>query len=138
MIERIFTSHWRSPLLADVSATIIGVSRGAPRRSPGYPYRMLRSLAPSDETWTLKDLGEFEASYVRQLEALGAEKILTDLERIGSGRPCVCLCWERPHEPYCHRWTLSRFLEDRTGVVVEELRPGMLPERPDVPAPRLF
>ena len=31
-----------------------------------------------------------------------------------------------------------RFLEDRTGIVVEELRPGMLPERPDVPAPRLF
>jgi hypothetical protein len=99
---------------------------------------VLRSLAPSDETWASKDLREFEESYVRQLEALGAEKILTDLERIGGGRPCVCLCWERPHEPFCHRWVLASFVERETGTTIPELEAGMIPERWDAAELRLF
>ena len=124
MIE-VYTSHWRSPLLADVDATIIGISRGEPRWSLPYRYRRLRDLAPSDETWAHDDTDEFEKAYVRQLEQIGAGQILERIAAVAGGRPAVLLCWERPHEEFCHRWTLAAFLRGQTGLVVAELEHGM-------------
>lgn len=136
----LFTSHWRSGLLPDLDATIIGISRGTPRWDPGFRYRVMRSLAPSDATWALEDLSEFEASYVEQLERSGAEKIMDDLARIVGNRPAVLLCWERLTGPdeYCHRRTLAGFLEREAEIVVPELRAGDLPQREDVPQRSLF
>jgi len=100
---------------------------------------VLRSLAPDDRTWAHEDLREFERSYVRQLEELGAERILADLRRVGAGRPVIMLCWERLADPdeYCHRLTLSRWLRERAGVEARELRPGD-PQREDVAQRSLF
>ena len=100
-------------MLPDLDATIIGISRGTPRRAPGFRYRVLRSLAPSDEVWREQQTDAFEEAYIDQLEAIGAETILADLARIAGDRAAVCLCWERPHEAFCHRWVLSRWLHAR-------------------------
>jgi hypothetical protein len=53
-------------------------------------------------------------------------------------RPCVCLCWERPTDSFCHRWTLAHFIERETGIVVPELLAGMLRKRPDAVQPLLL
>ena len=137
-IEKLFTSHWRSSLLADVDAQIVSISRGEPRWRLPFAYRRLRSLAPCDEAWQEESTERFEAAYTRQLEELGAQRILDDLGRIGGGRPVVALCWERPHEPFCHRWVLSRWLHEQTGIEVPELRAGDLPQSQDAPEMRLF
>jgi len=126
---RLFTSHWRNPELRNLDATIIGISRGTPRGNPGFRYRVVRELAPSREAFALSDPEEFERVYRTQLEELGAEAILSRLEEISGGKAAVLLCWERPHEPWCHRWQLAGFLEREAGVQVRELRAGMLPAR---------
>ena len=138
---KLFTSHWRSPLLADADATMIGISRGVPRWHPGFRYRVARPLAPDDATWAHEDLGAFEESYRAQLERLGAERILADLGSIAGDRPAILLCWERdPTDPEtpCHRRYLAEFLEREAGVVVPELAPGDVLQREGVPEPRLF
>jgi hypothetical protein len=92
--------------LKDVDAQVVGVSRGTPRWSLPFSYRVLRDLAPSDEVWAHEDTREFEAAYLDQLEALGVERIVSDLERISGdygGKLLCLLCWEKPHEEYCHR-----------------------------------
>ena len=131
----VYTSHWRSPLLADVDAQIISISRGAPRWRLPFPYRRMRELAPNDRTWATKDEQEYEASYAQQLEEIGAEAILERLEMVAGGLPAVLLCWEKPGE-WCHRRMLADFLRERAGLVVPELRPGdAAPTRPDAAAP---
>ena len=135
---QLFVSHWRSPLLADVDAVIASISRGQPRWPLPFRYRRLPELAPGDRTWAMEDEQEFAASYLDQLEEIGAEAILERLEGIGAGRPVVMLCWERPHEEFCHRWILGGFLEERTGQAVPELRPGDLPKRENTLEQRLF
>jgi hypothetical protein len=97
-------------------------------------------LAPDDETWMLRgDQEGFKRSYLRQLEEIGAEEIIAHLAEIGNGLPVVMLCWEDVHAgQVCHRRYVAEFIEDRTGIVVPELEPGMIPERPDSPEPRLF
>jgi len=65
---RLFTSHWRNREMGDLNAVLVGISRGTPRWSPGYRYRLLRSLAPNEETWRQQDRECFEESYARQLE----------------------------------------------------------------------
>jgi hypothetical protein len=126
---RLFTSHWRNPELRDLDATIISISRGEPRWRLPFAYRRLRPLAPNAEAWRKQDRERFEAAYLGQLEELGAERILADLERIGGPHPTIMLCWERPHEEFCHRWLLARYIEREAGIVVLELQPGMLPRR---------
>ena len=66
MIEAstLFTSHWRNPELCVLDATIIGISRGTPRANLGFRYRLLRSLAPSRETFAIQDRRAFEAAYL--------------------------------------------------------------------------
>jgi hypothetical protein len=126
---QVFTSHWRNPELRDLTATIIGISRGTPRWNPGFRYRILRSLVPCDEAWNAEDREDYEAAYIRQLENIGAAAILSDLERIAGDRPAVLLCWERPGDEFCHRWLLARYIEREAGIVVPELQPRMLPKR---------
>jgi hypothetical protein len=138
---RLLTSHWRSPLLDDVDAVMVGISRGVPRWSLPYRYRKLPALAPNHHAWAQEDQESFEASYVRQLEDLGLERVLVDLARISGqhgGKPLCLVCWERPHEPFCHRWTLSRWVEEQASMEVPELEAGMLARKPSVTQPPLF
>jgi hypothetical protein len=134
---RSYTSHWGSLLLPHVAAVIVAISRGKPRWKLPFRYRRFDELAPSNATWQLEDTGEFERSYVGQLEELGAEAILARLRQIGDGRPVVLLCWEKPGET-CHRRWLADFLQREAGMHVPELAAGMLLEREGVPEPRLF
>lgn len=136
----LYTSHWRSPILADVDAQIVSISRGQPRWKLPFSYRRLDALAPDDRTWALEDRESFEASYLGQLEALGADRVLGDLDRVAGNRPTIMLCWERLEDPdeYCHRLTLAGFLGREAGIVVPELGPGDLPQREDVVERRLF
>jgi hypothetical protein len=137
-VVELYTSHWRNGELGDLAAVSVSISRGRPRWSLPFSYRRYDELAPSDATWALEDLGEFERSYLRQLEELGAGAILERLEWIGGGKPCICLCWERPHEEFCHRWVLARYIEQETGIVVPELEPSDLPQREGAAEMRLF
>ncbi|CAA9430873.1 hypothetical protein AVDCRST_MAG82-2099 [uncultured Rubrobacteraceae bacterium] len=135
-----FTSHWRNRDLAGVDAVMVAISRGKPRWTLDFRYRVLSELAPSNEAWAMKDRESFEAAYGRQLEELGAEWILERLAAIGDGRPCVLLCWERLADPgeWCHRRLLADWLHTQTEIVVPELEPGMIRKRPDAPQPALF
>lgn len=134
----VFTSHWRSPILEDVDAQAISISRGEPRWALPFRYRRLRALAPDNETWAQEDREAFEESYIRQLDALGIQRILGDVEQVSGGKPAVLLCWERPTDPWCHRWTLAQWIEEKAGIVIPELEHGMLSKRPDAPQPALF
>jgi len=97
-------------------------------------------LAPNGQTWALRgDVEGFRESYLRQLEALGAEEIVSRLAEIGNGLPVVMLCFENVLEgERCHRRYVAEFIELNTGIVVPELEPGMIPDRSDSPEPRLF
>lgn len=139
VLMQLYTSHWRNPELGKLAAQIVSISRGQPRRKLPFRYKKLMELAPDDHTWRQEDKERFEASYVRQLEGLGAERILADLERIVGGCPAIILlCWERPHEELCHRWSLSRWMYEQTGIVIPELQAGDLPRREDTVELRLF
>ena len=125
----LYTSHWGNTELADLAAVPIAISRGKPRWRLPYRYRVLGQLAPSREVFSIEDPDEFTAAYLAQLDELGAEKAVSDLARIGTehgGRPLVLLCFEAPGE-FCHRRILADWLEERTGVMVPELGPGIVP-----------
>jgi hypothetical protein len=136
----LYTSHWRHPLLEHVDAQIVSIARGQPRWRLPFRYRKLRSLAPCDAAWNAPNRESYEEAYRSQLEELGIGTILADLERVSGGSPVVALCWERLDEPdaWCHRTMLARYLEEHASLKVPELKPGMLPPRPDTPEPRLF
>jgi len=139
-VPQLFTSHWRNPDLRDLDAIIIGISRGTPGGNPGFRYRVLRSLAPSRETFAIQDRERYAASYRAQLEELGAGRILADLKRIGGTGAIVMLCWERMADPseWCHRRMLARYIERETGLEVPELKAQMLPQRVDEAQRSLF
>ncbi len=139
-LPRLFTSHWRNRELAELKCQPLGISRGTPRRSPGFRYKLLRSLAPDNRVWAQEDRDAFEAAYLDQLDALAAETILADLQRIAGDHPAVLLCWEMLAEPdeWCHRRLLACYIEEQTGIEVPELRPGDLPGREDAMEMRLF
>lgn len=88
----LYTSHWRSPILANVDAQVVGISRGTPRWSLPFKYRKLPALAPDARTWAQEDQEQFEASYTQQLEAAGRRG---NPNRPGTGRrgqtgdPCL-------------------------------------------------
>ena len=136
---RLFTSFWSNPELRDLDAVIVSISRGEPRWPLPFTYRRLRELAPDNETWKHQDRESFERSYIAQLEEVGATAILERLERIsGARRPVVMLCWERPGDEVCHRWQLAAWLREQTGIIVPELKAGMLPRKPYSPQRGLF
>ena len=133
----VFTSHWRSPLLPDLDAVPVSISRGEPRQRLPFRYRRMRALAPDNQTWAMQNPEAFRLSYLRQLEDIGASAILDRLADLGDGLPSILLCWERLGE-VCHRRYLADYLRDRLGVEVPELQPGDLPRRPDAQEPTLF
>ena len=122
-LPQLFTSRWANRALAHIDVTPVGISRGTPRYPVPYRYRMARLLAPSRETFAIEDLGEFERSYVKDLERVGPDRVADLLRRIGreeGGRPLCLLCFERdPAE--CHRAMFARWFRVKTGIVVPEL-----------------
>jgi hypothetical protein len=137
---QLYTSYWQSPVLKDVDAQMVAISRGKPRWKLPFRYRVLAELAPDNHTWAQEDQEAFTASYLRQLEELGTEAILARLERLSGGLPVVALCWEDLSKPgqWCHRSLLASWLELKTGLVAPELQPGMISARQDSADLRLF
>lgn len=135
-----FCSYWRSPLLAEVEAEKVSISRGDVRFPLPFRYRKLWSLCPSKATFALPEAADFERAYIAVLERIGVERIgglLRGLSEEAGGLPLVLLCHEvLPGR--CHRAMFARWWEAQTGQVVPELGPGMLPERSDVAQQRLF
>lgn len=126
------TSRWANRNLAEVGAVKVGISRGKPRWKLPYRYRVLRELAPSREALAIHDHAEFEEAYLAGLEEIGAQTILAQLERISAeegGRPLVLLCYENVLAgDWCHRQIAAEWMQERLGIEVPELEPGMLPE----------
>ena len=140
LTTELFTSRWVNKGLADLHCQPVGISRGTPRFSTGFRYKLARELAPDNEAWAAgEDEGAFRASYLRQLEGLGLDAILDRLARISrenGGVALVLLCYE-PAGEFCHRHVLSAWLREH-GVEIRELKPGDLPQRgrePKAPQP---
>ncbi len=123
-LPRIFTSCWSNRALADVDAVKVSISRGQPSWPVGFRYRRAMLLAPSRETFALRDDADFEASYLAGLEEIGVERITDLLTKIGAeegSRPLVLLCFEA--DPgQCHRSMFARWWTAKTGQRVGELR----------------
>jgi hypothetical protein len=130
-LPRMLTSYWSNRALADVDAVKVSISRGQPEWPVGFRYRRAMLLAPSRETFALKDDGAFEASYLAGLEEIGVERIAELLAKIRAeegSRPLVLLCFEA--DPLdCHRATFARWWAARTGQEVKELGRGCGPSR---------
>jgi Protein of unknown function, DUF488 len=121
-----YTSYWANRALIRLPVVPVQISRGTPKWTPPYRYRVARLLAPSRETFEIRSDEDFEAAYLRELEEAGVERIGALLRKFSDeagGRPLVLLCFER--DPgQCHRATFGGWWESRTGEKVEELRPG--------------
>ncbi len=124
----LFTSRWANRGLARLPIVPVGISWGTPKFPVPYPYRLARLLAPSRETFALRDDEAFEESYLAGLEEIGPEKIAAVLTKISDevgGRPLALLCYEDVHAgQVCHRRMFAAWWEEQTGQVVKELGSG--------------
>src|SRR5215218_3047319 len=117
-LPQLFTSRWTSPLLHDLGAACVGISRGVPRWPLPYRYKLLRLLAPSRETFELRDLQEFEQAYLAALEEIGVKKISDE----HGGRPLALLCYENILAgETCHRRMFADWWKQQTTQEVPEL-----------------
>lgn len=135
----LFTSFWSNPLIGDLDATMVSISRGQPRYKLPFHYRMAPLLAPSREAFAVQDEDAFYKIYRQQLDEIGVDAILSKLSAISErdgGRSLILLCYERPHE-FCHRVGLRDWLRWR-DVPIRELQHGDLPRRRDIITPTLF
>jgi uncharacterized protein DUF488 len=141
-LPQMFTSYWSNRALVEVAAVKVSISRGQPKWPVGFPYRRAMLLAPSRETFALRNDAAFEASYLAGLEEIGVERIADLLTKIGTeegSRPLVLLCFEVDAAD-CHRATFARWWAARTEQVVKELGRGCSPSRSsrEDPQGRLF
>ena len=122
---RLYTSRWANRELARLPVVPVGISRGVPRWPLPYSYRMARLLAPSRTTFELESDAEFEAAYLREMEAAGAEKIAAMLSKISAeegGADLCLLCYEDVHAgQVCHRRMFADWWMRKAGQEVEEL-----------------
>jgi len=130
-LPQMFTSYWSNRALVEMDAVKVSISRGLPKWPVDFQYRRATLLAPSRETFALKDDAAFEASYLTGLEEVGVERITDLLTRIGAEedfRPLVLLCFEA-NPADCHRATFARWWATRTEQVVKELGRACGPSR---------
>ncbi len=123
----------------------IRTSRGAPKWFT-YPYMNWDAVYPAYYMLSL-EYDDYRPRYLRQLNDLGFEKLLGDLEfrseeyaKVNGGevRPLVLLCYEKLSkgpDQWCHRSLLAEFLETGFGSPVVEL--GAKLEAFDPPEPPL-
>lgn len=92
-------------------AVPVSVARFPPAK---YAGKQFLDIAP--EPWLLEGVKTgniskemFSKIYLKQLEALGKEYILSKLQEIGGGNDVVLLCYEAPGD-FCHRHLLLNWL----------------------------
>jgi Protein of unknown function, DUF488 len=129
----LYTSRWQNEKLADLDVVLVGISRGTPRFKLPYRYRQLRLLAPSKETFALREDKEFDKAYVAGLEKIGVERIAEALRRLSyeqGGKPLILLCYEDVHAGEdCHRRMFADWWKQQTGQEVLEPVPSIIPSK---------
>jgi len=122
---RIFTSRFANKGLRDRPDLVkVAIAVGTPRWSVGYGWVRCRCLAP----FGLRKLhgAEFQKAYFAKLDALGLDRIKTELEEISKahgGKDLVLLCYENLSKPglWCHRSMFADWWWKQTGQPVFEL-----------------
>jgi hypothetical protein len=115
----ILTASWSVQL--PLGSTAIGISRGTPRCREGF--RRVRELEPG--AWfNSVSPQEYLARYSQILAQLDPAEVYERL--LEHGEMPVLLCWESAADchqgkKWCHRHLVAQWLEDRLGVVVQEL-----------------
>ena len=123
MSRRIYTSHWRSPLVALSGLQAIGVSRGTPKFPIGFDAPTCWALCPTKAEFTFTDPDDFTSAFVGRLRRLGARRVLLHLGRLPGvlkAAGIVLVCWERPGE-FCHRRLVADWLDAEGYGPVPEL-----------------
>jgi hypothetical protein len=116
---QILTASWRATL--PELAVPVGISRGTPRRMRGC--RRLRALEPGPWFRSVAPKRYLEL-YRGILDQLDPAEIYDLL--IAFGDYPVMLCWESASDcdsgkTFCHRHLVAQWLEDRLGILVEEV-----------------
>lgn len=116
---KVATASWRTEL--PLQASLIGISRGTPRRIAGY--RRIRALEPGNWFRSVS-LARYIDLYSEILAQLDPAEIYDRLISFGD-RP-VMLCWETASDchsgkTFCHRHLVAQWLEDCLGIQVEEV-----------------
>jgi len=123
-VVELYTSRWANRELSRLPVVPVGISRGTPRFPVPYTYRLARLLAPSRETFALRNDAAFEQSYLFGLEEIGVDRIADLLTKISAeegSMPLALLCYEADPAD-CHRSMFAHWWFEQTGQVVEELQ----------------
>lgn len=118
----LYTSNYT---IAGKLENAVSISQGVPR---GWAGRRYLALAPPWRLVRMNDPVRFNMEYRQEvLSKLDPRKVVQDLDG------CIMLCWEKPGE-FCHRIVVSRWIEQHTGIVVEEYKPGGRGSEPAAPS----
>jgi len=112
----------------------VGVTRYPPRFPLAYSLKTnLLDLAPTAAMLKAAKGGtltpkQFDVLYIKQLEAVGIQRILSDLRRLqGRRRGVALLCYEDVHAGQtCHRRSLAAWLQRKAGIKVDEFNGNIL------------
>jgi hypothetical protein len=118
-MRKILTASWFAKLPGD--AVAVGISRGVPRGRSGY--HRLRTLEPGAWFRSVSP-AEYLKRYCDILDNLDPAEIRDRL--LAFGETPVMLCYESAADcdtghKWCHRHLAAQWLEDRLGIIVEEV-----------------
>lgn len=126
----LYTSRYSYWGLKHFEGAIIPISRSLPKFAVEYDMKeTIKELAPAYKLMKIQDRQEFTAAYIKQLEALGYERIKRLInDRARGNSDAVLLCFEDVYKPglYCHRTILADWLNQYAENKVYEI------ERPPV------
>src|SRR5437870_3080455 len=119
---KVYTSRYSNPALANFEGAIVGITVGNPRWPLRYKFTWVKELAPS-RSFVHAPIEEYTTLYIAKLDMLGIDAIVKKLEELSGGGDIILLCFEDLRKPgeWCHRTMLADYLQQRAGIVSEEL-----------------
>jgi hypothetical protein len=134
----IYTSRFYNPELKTGKYTTVRIALGSPKWDLGYVMDgAINDLMPNGLFKKYDhDRAAFEREYRKNLDRIGADKILRQLiqyER--KGKDVVLLCYEDVRKPgdWCHRTMFAAWWTEKTGEVIEELTDPVTIKPPKTP-----
>lgn len=129
---KIYTSYFaKTATLRKAGIVPIGIALWPPRFFNGIS---MKQVAP--RRYMLNDGltdAEYESMYRNDvLRLVDARSFIKDLERASQGMDVALCCFEKPGD-FCHRHILAKWLNEQTGVEVQEF--GVADEKPEAPKP---
>lgn len=119
---KVYTSYYgNSRKLAQKGVLIVGISIGTPRFVQCADT--LKYLAPT--RWMLSDecsLEQYIEEYKKILSEVSIDAFrshLIEISKRHGGKDIALCCYEKPTD-FCHRHLLSDWIEEKTGVRIEE------------------